>query len=144
MAINSRNKGATFERKIANLLSEKLGYKFNRTPQSGAFSTKVNDDRLAGDLYSPDVDFAYVIECKKYATFNVEELITGAKQSLTKWLTQLEKEKGKKKGLLIFQRDYGKIMAMIEEDLDIENSLKYKNYTIALFDDVIDYLKEKL
>ena len=141
--MNSRAKGANFERKVAKILTEKLGVEFKRTPQSGAFSTNNNYVELAGDLYCADKDFPYVIECKKYKEYQLEDLLTGSSVGIYKWILQLEKEKKGKLGLLIFQKDYGKIFAAIEGIYPRHNTMIWKNYTIGLLDIIIEIIKER-
>jgi hypothetical protein len=65
--VNSKRKGAAFERKIAKLLNERFDTtEFNRTPGSGAFGTTHALPQhliVQGDLITPQ-NFKYVIECK--------------------------------------------------------------------------------
>ena len=63
--INSKNKGSTFERKIAKQLSEWAGDKFMRTPMSGAIHN-FNDKRVVSDIVAPLSigSFPFSIECK--------------------------------------------------------------------------------
>lgn len=78
--VNGKNKGSNFERKIANLLSEKfkdyLGIEkgFRRNPDSGSFYGGQNQSRtetygteyaVFGDLICPR-SFRFSIECKHY------------------------------------------------------------------------------
>lgn len=141
--MNSRNKGAAFERKIAKLLSDALGISFKRTPQSGAFSTNNKYSALAGDIYC-EADFPYVIECKKYSEYNLEDLVTGATSGMLKWFEQLETEKGNKKGLLIFQKNYGKIMAAIEGVYPAPKTIIWGKYTLGLLDTILPIIKKEL
>lgn len=141
--MNARAKGANFERKVAKLLTDRLGIEFKRTPQSGAFSTNNNYSDLAGDLYCTE-EFPYVIECKKYKMYNLEDLMTGSTSGMLKWFSQLEKEKGDKKGLLIFQRDYGKIFAALEGRYFRPGVIIWGNYTIGLLDTILDIIKSEL
>ena len=55
----SRNKkrGGEFERRVAKLLTEYTGLKWNRTPLSGA-------SIIAGDIYCLDKPMPFTIECK--------------------------------------------------------------------------------
>lgn len=66
--INSKQKGNTFERKIANMLSKWSGEDFHRTPMSGALHWK-DDTRVVSDIVSPQVlmdkGWNVSIECKK-------------------------------------------------------------------------------
>lgn len=140
--VNSREKGATFERKVAKLLTETFKTSFNRTPQSGAFATVNKDTRLAGDVYCTESQFIFVVECKKYAEYNLEDLITGNTGGISKWLNQLEIEKKDKKGLLVFQRNYGKIFCLVE-GFSFSPSFKFKNYYIGLFSDFLNSAKGK-
>lgn len=80
MPINSKNKGSTYERKIANLLSERFKHitgltnSFRRAVDSGSFFGGKNQSRTIthdlskatfGDIITPD-NFVFNIECKHY------------------------------------------------------------------------------
>ena len=59
MTINSRNKGASFEREIAQMLEAELGFQFKRDLrqyQAADYGDLVTDDH-----------FPFLIECKRYA-----------------------------------------------------------------------------
>ena len=58
--VNSRSKGAGFERQIARLLEAELGIAFKRDLEQ----YRAGDH---GDLIADDPDFPFVIECKRYA-----------------------------------------------------------------------------
>ncbi len=64
MSAHSRNKGAAFERHVAQELLDRLGVTFRRD---------LDQYRAAehGDLIPDDPAFPFVIECKRYATGNV-------------------------------------------------------------------------
>jgi Holliday junction resolvase len=67
--MNSIKKGKSFEREIANKLTEILGIKFMRVPMSGAFSTsfKTKDSRFDGDIFTEDEEYKdIIIECKSH------------------------------------------------------------------------------
>ena len=59
--VNSRNKGASFEREVAKLLEDELGVKFKRDLEQYRASDH-------GDLIANDPSFPLVIECKRYAS----------------------------------------------------------------------------
>lgn len=137
--IDSRAKGATFERKIAKMLTEALGIEFKRSPGSGAYATVNKMGAFKGDIIT-ESPFPYCIECKKYADFNLEDLVTGTKSGILKWFEQLNREKGKDKGILIFQRDHGKIMMALESDVVQKGLLYWNGYVIGKMDDVLPFL----
>jgi hypothetical protein len=58
--VNSRNKGAGFEREVAQMLEAELGYKFKR-------DLRQYQSADHGDLIT-DADFPFLIECKRYAS----------------------------------------------------------------------------
>ena len=76
--INSKAKGSSYERLIANLFSDKLApLNFHRSMSSGAFLGGMNKHRtskfstdkaelLTGDIYSSDHNIRFNIECKNY------------------------------------------------------------------------------
>ncbi len=82
MAVNSKNKGNTFERKMANHLSERfsdhlgIDQGFRRNIDSGSFFGATNQKRMEthltenacfGDIMTPS-SFRFSIECKHYKT----------------------------------------------------------------------------
>lgn len=61
MSAHSRNKGAAFERHIAQELLDRLGITFKRDLEQYRAADH-------GDLIPDDPAFPFVIECKRYAT----------------------------------------------------------------------------
>ena len=103
--VNSIKKGKSFEREIANLLTENTGFKFYRVPQSGAFATNNNseDSRFDGDVFSEHESFQkVVIECKSYSSFSINDFFN-PKSLLFKWIKQAETECRNKHWLLFFK-----------------------------------------
>ena len=141
--VDSRNKGATFERKIAKMLTDALGIDFKRSPQSGAYATVNKMSMFKGDLIT-ESPFNYCIECKKYADFNLEDLVTGTKSGILKWFDQLNTEKKDSKGILIFQRDHGKIMMALETSIHPDGLIHWKGYTIGKIEDILPILKKEM
>ena len=81
---NSRNKGASFERQIADILKATLGLEFVRTPQSGGFAKrKDQSEGFRGDIVpvDRDVEFVLHIEAKNAKTW-----------SFPAWLKQAESD----------------------------------------------------
>jgi len=115
--VNSRNKGNTFERKIAKMLNERFGVKeFNRSPGSGAYATTHNLPehlKIHGDLITPK-DFKFCIECKK--GYNKENIYSLLDYSSDFWgfIEQCEKdsEKSYKVPLVLYQQDRRAILAI--------------------------------
>lgn len=96
--VNSIMKGKSYERKIANKLTAVFGCKFNRVPQSGAFSTvnRSDDYRFKGDVFTEDAKFnakhGVMIECKKVKEpVTIFDLISET-SLLAKWVRQSERE----------------------------------------------------
>lgn len=116
--INSKNKGNTFQRKIAKMLNEKFGTTdFAPTPGSGAFATTHNLPKhlqIYGDLITP-LKFKYVIECKK--GYNKENLgsFFDPKSELQSFWKQCcrDADKAGKAPLVIFQQDRKNILVMV-------------------------------
>lgn len=76
--INSKNKGSTFERKVAKILTSWSGMEFHRTPGSGSLHWKV-DNNVSGDIVAPfEINFPISIECKKHEIdWEVDKLLVG-------------------------------------------------------------------
>ena len=82
--VNSRRKGASFERKVAKLLKDKFKSKeFSRSPGSGAYATTHNLPehlQLHGDILTPQ-NFKFVIECKSgYDHIDIFDLFLEGKE----------------------------------------------------------------
>ena len=150
--VNSRNKGQSFERKIATMLNNRFNTKeFCRSPGSGAFATTHNIPdhlKLHGDLLTP-LDFKFCIECKKgYNKENILSLLN-KRSDVWKFIDQCEKDSKKcnKEPLVIFQQDRQKILAITRSNtlnnnikkIDIQRTgnKEYNNYSIYLFEDLL-------
>lgn len=80
--INSKRKGNKFERTVAKWMSDWTGYKFGRTPYSGA-NHQSRD--LASDVMCTDERHAHrckiSVECKCYKDIKFEHILLGTKGS---------------------------------------------------------------
>ena len=150
--VNSRNKGQSFERKIATMLNNRFNTKeFCRSPGSGAFATTHNIPehlKLHGDLLTP-LEFKFCIECKKgYNKENILSLLN-KRSELWKFIDQCEKDSKKcsKEPLVIFQQDRQKILAIVRSNT-LNNNIKkidihrtgnkeYNDYSIYLFEELL-------
>lgn len=114
MAVNSKAKGDTYERKIAKKLTEWTGLKFERVPASGGLHWK-QDNRVYGDIVTNNPDFPFVIECKCREEWNMDSLINGNKK-VEKWWQQVtaDAEATGKKPMLIFTRNRQPDYIMLE------------------------------
>ena len=99
--VNGKAKGKTFEREVANFLTETYGQKFIRTPNSGAFvgggnayRKQLMDEKqvkiFKGDLIPPD-DWVYLnTEAKNYKDFLFHMLFTEESKVLDTWIDQMK------------------------------------------------------
>lgn len=101
MANASKQKGKSWERDVANYLTELYGEKFLRVPNSGAFVGGQNTQRkevlhegqiriFKGDII-PGQSFQKLnAECKSYKDFPFHQLLQGTKiRLLDDWIEQL-------------------------------------------------------
>lgn len=88
--MNCQQKGKNFERKVAKILTEKLGMEFNRTPQSGGMRW-ASDNNVYGDIVTPD-DFPFIIECKNRENWNFDQLMKGECKEFDSWVKQVEED----------------------------------------------------
>lgn len=86
--MNSKQKGNNFERKVAKILTEKLGMEFNRTPSSGGLRW-ASDNNVYGDIVTPD-DFPFIIECKNRENWSFDQLMKGECKEFDSWAEQVE------------------------------------------------------
>lgn len=149
---NSKNKGNSFERKIAKLLSERFseytGLKsaFSRNPDSGSFFGGMNETRITthgteharfGDIVCPS-DFKFIIECKHYK--NPPSLKSFLNQDIKDWddwLEQAEQDaKNSNKNLLLVIK-YNRVNEIILTSLDLSVTNKYKGYSVMSLEDFL-------
>jgi len=94
----AKAKGNSFERELADHLTKIFGYNFQRTPNSGAYSSFANAHRrnyltpaqnllASGDLIVPEQLSKFTFECKFYADFSWPKVFSTNKQ-LDKWIEQ--------------------------------------------------------
>jgi Holliday junction resolvase len=114
--VNSINKGKTFEREIAKLLTEKTGKQWHRVPMSGAFQTnnQTNASEFRGDVFCEEEGWNnIVVECKFYKKFNVQDIFNNL-SDFHSWITQSEFEsKGKPWTLFIKINHVGRFIVFL-------------------------------
>lgn len=155
MAINSKAKGNTFERKISNKLSERfrdhtgLETAFRRNIDSGSFfggrnqvraQTHDLDKATFGDIVTP-VDFNFTVECKHYKTPPTFASIMKQKNSqLDEWLDQAEQDAASsgKKPVVIMKFNNVDEMAVVKELFgDLKAVINYRGYYICSLEDYL-------
>ncbi|AGR47038.1 resolvase [Bacillus phage Shanette] len=105
--INSKNKGAEYERKIAKALGSWWGEQFQRTPASGGLQWK-KDNRVTGDIVTPPESvFPFTIECKKREGWSLEQFLKNTGE-MEEWWTQCIRDAAKidKKPMVIFSKNF--------------------------------------
>ena len=128
--LNSKNKGNTFQRKVAGLFNERFKTtEFCPTPGSGAFATTHNLPsylKIHGDLITPK-DFDFCIECKKgYNKENLGSLFNPKSDFWGFWeQANRDAKAAKKEPLLVIQQDRQKILVMTKHYPAILNTNNY-------------------
>jgi hypothetical protein len=152
---NSKTKGATFERKIATLLSSRFqlltGIKtsFRKSPDSGSYFGGTNKKRTTthdlnnatfGDLLCPK-NFKFSIECKHYKTpptFNT--IVKGVNPQWDTWIAQATQDavnSQKQLMLIIKYNSVAEIVGVTTELPDLIPILKYKNIIFYRLEDIL-------
>lgn len=124
--VNSRVKGAKFERQVAKLLTDLFKVKFERVPMSGAYSTThhTRNPVFKGDVFTEDEAFNkkynVVIECKRVKKlpkhdFNSLKGRLGFlyKKIVSSWIKQACRESFPKRFWLFFREDRGKVFVIV-------------------------------
>lgn len=152
--MNSKNKGNSFERKIANLLSltfkDHLGIEqgFRRNPDSGSFFGGTNkfrtqthdlDHAIFGDLICPDA-FKFTVECKHYKsppTF--KSFINGEVSQWDKWLEQAadDAKAANKSAMLIIKYNQVDELVFVTESFPLTSPFSYNGYNAYKLSDVL-------
>jgi hypothetical protein len=146
--VNSKNKGNTFERKIANVLSDRfqtvLGLKkaFRRSVDSGSFFGGKNQSRVTthdlskanfGDLMCPE-NFNYSIECKHYKDApTLGSLLDGSIKDWDKWIAQASQDcrnSGKKMAIIIKYNNQKEIVIVESVPPEVACAVKYQDCAV--------------
>ncbi len=129
-----KNKGSTFERKVAKILTEAFGLPFQRTQGSGAYTGGKNAVRKAtldsrqvgvarGDIIPPEELANLVIECKHLQAFNSipMSVFSGKWRPLDEAIKQVTKDadRGGDIPIVIFQGNATMTMCAIRGDLSV-------------------------
>ena len=122
----SKARGSGFETEVANKLCAWYKDKdaFYRVPASGAleWSTSMNVD---GDVTAnPKINFPYMIECKRYENWNIENLLRN-NLHFPAWVAQSVREGHaiKRIPFLVYKRNYHPIYVTAPFSRTIANSL---------------------
>lgn len=125
---NPKQKGNNHELRVAKLLTEWAGQKFNRTPMSGALHWD-NDKRVISDIVPPQslVGWPFSLECKNVETsWEFNTFIEGKSQTMKEHWKQCCEDAQREEliPLLVFTKNYREIytvMAMeVFDELQIQ------------------------
>jgi hypothetical protein len=161
MAVNSKNKGNTFERKIANLLCERFAVhtgidkSFRRNPDSGSFfggsnfkRTETHDTEKAsyGDIIAP-ASFNFNIECKHYKDApSFSSIVKQEYATFDKWIGQAEQDSNVSGKLVMIIMKFNNVpeTVMVPRGTFPElHVMCYKNYEIAPLEKVLELSDQK-
>ena len=153
--VNGKSKGNTFERKIANLLSDRfkiatgLDQAFRRNPDSGAFMGGKNQIRAKthdlekatfGDIICPN-NFNFSIECKHYKTSpTFKSIVDGKVKQWDDWLSQAEQDAtncGKDVMLIVKYNNVDEVVFVKNLPVDVESILTYNDYKLTTIDKIL-------
>lgn len=155
MAVNGKNKGGTFERKIANMLSARfelvtgLKQSFRRNADSGAFFGGSNKKRTAthdldtanfGDLICPK-SFKFSIECKFYKTGpTFSALVKGKLPQWDTWIKQATQDATESKKQMMLIIKYNNVDEVVALNFTLPNQqpfMIYENVFLYRLSDVL-------
>jgi hypothetical protein len=149
--VNGKSKGNTFERKIANLFSERFKEKtglekaFIRNSDSGSYFGGKNQRRATthdlekatfGDIVCPST-FNFSVECKHYKTApSFKSIVEGKVAQWDTWISQAEQDaKNSCKNLMLVVK-YNNVdeFVIIRPCDSLKPIMHYKNYDILPLD----------
>ncbi len=150
MAVDSRVKGRTYEYKVRDIFTKTLGFKFERTPMSGALYY------AKGDVFSPErPDWPYIIECKHYKELSFNNLLSAKSNDLWSfWQQNLdaiatakkELPNAEYKSVVAFRWNRSKNYAMWDSEIELKSQMNVKahgyNVKIGLLDDWLVEIKK--
>lgn len=153
--VNGKQKGNTFERKCANLLSERfkditgIEKSFRRSVDSGSFFGGSNAQRMNtydtatanfGDLVCPS-NFKYTIECKHYKSApTFQSIVNQNVKQWDEWMGQASQDSKNANKLPMLIIKYNNVPEMVFIDHPIEGMqefLKYKEFYAYSLDTII-------
>lgn len=131
--VNSRQKGAVGETKLAAFLKENTGIEFTRTPGSGS-------GKIKGDLTFPGCLFC--IEVKNYKEDPLGSAVVCNKTSLIpKWWVKLQKESGTKRPLLFYRWNRSKWFVATDKEPKGSNKYLYIPFLGCYILEATDWLQ---
>lgn len=154
MGVNGKQKGNSFERKIANTLSERfknfLGVDqgFRRNPDSGSFfggsnqartETHLLESAVFGDLICPKI-FKFSIECKHYKSApTLESFISQNIKEWDGWLSQAEQDASNSGKDMMLIVKYNNVSELVFLKFSVSDfvEVKYKSYFIYKLSDIL-------
>jgi len=152
--VNGKNKGSSFERKIANMLSARfmpvtgLAAAFRRNPDSGSFFGGSNTKRTVthnlehanfGDIIVPE-KFKFSVECKHYKTGpTFAAIVKGKISEWDTWIAQASQDASNSNKTMMLIVKYNGVdeIVITSGDLGIKPILLYKNFVGYRLDDVL-------
>lgn len=156
MGVNGKQKGNSFERKIANAFAARFAehtgipQSFRRNPDSGSFFGGTNISRaethdtdwaVYGDLICPKA-FNFSIECKHYkAAPKLNGILTQKITEWDKWIEQAKQDaKASEKDVLIIIRyNNTETLAMTEPGASpLQPILNYNNMEIQTLENLLE------
>jgi len=155
--VNGKNKGSTFERKIANLLSQRFAehlgitQAFRRNPDSGSYFGGTNTARtethsmdyaIFGDLICPR-NFKFSIECKHYKTApKFQNIINNSITDWDHWIKQAQQDAQNSNKLMALIIKYNNVEEIVITDQLLHGSitpcLQYKEYFVYKLSNILD------
>lgn len=160
----SKNKGSSFEREVANFLSNLYGESFIRAPGSGAYVGGKNQSRkeflhegqvrsFKGDIVPGQSFSKFNAECKSYKDFPFHQLYSGDCKVLDGWIEQMMdvSEQGDLNILFMKFNRKGKYVVVesnkktwVTDQFTYYTSKKYGDWLIIDFDHFFKHNKDLL
>jgi hypothetical protein len=146
--VNGKNKGSSYERKIANLLSKRFQHitgkptAFRRNADSGSYFGGTNQKRLEthnsetatlGDIICPG-NFLYSIECKHYKKPpSLSHLLTQNCREWDGWIRQAQQDStnSNRKFMLIIKYNNVEDLVLLKEAVLGSATIAYREYFVV-------------
>jgi hypothetical protein len=150
MAINSKNKGSSWERAFCKILKERFpGRDFSRVPTSGAFFGKSNKEKrslaednvkevLSGDVICPS-EFKFSVECKSYAEISFWDLFNES-SDLNSWIKQCSEDSEFVNKVPLLAVKINNHKPFVATTLNLPNQIfTYKGFNFFKLDDFLKF-----
>jgi hypothetical protein len=145
----AKNKGKSYERNFAKILTEWTGVNFRKTPGSGGFNKQgvtVAGRSFAGDLICDKSNFIFSIEAKNRKNFSFQQILKNPSTApFTEWWFQTVRDAKKEdlEPLLRFKPKEGSPDNLIALDISWASRFDGRAMTLSMYSQILEFVVQE-